>query len=98
MPGYTAFVTRPEGDPARYRQNLNEFYFSDRKFLTRDKIKNYSYQNSSRGKYKLATKVLILGGGFSGFFTARHLKKLLKNKVSIELINKENYCYVKEKG
>jgi len=43
MPGYTAFVTRPEGDPARYRQNLNEFYYSDRKFLTRDKIKNYSY-------------------------------------------------------
>ena len=34
MPGYTAFVTRPEGDPARYRQNLNEFYYSDRKFLT----------------------------------------------------------------
>ena len=43
MPGYTAFVTRPEGDPARYRQNLNEFYYFDRKFLTRDKIKNYSY-------------------------------------------------------
>jgi hypothetical protein len=43
MPGYTAFVTRPAGDPARYRQNLNEFYYSDRKFLTRDKIKNYSY-------------------------------------------------------
>ena len=52
---------------------------------------NYSYQNLSRGKYKLTTKVLILGGGFSGFFTARHLKKLLKNKVSIELINRENY-------
>ena len=34
---------------------------------------------------------MILGGGFSGFFTARHLKKLLKNKVSIELINRENY-------
>ncbi len=45
----------------------------------------------SRGTYKLTTKVLILGGGFSGFFTARHLKKLLKNKVSIELINRENY-------
>ena len=43
MPGYTAFVTRPAGDPARYRQNLNEFYYSDGKFLTRDKIKNYSY-------------------------------------------------------
>jgi NADH dehydrogenase len=39
----------------------------------------------------LTTKVLILGGGFSGFFTARHLKKLLKNKVSVELINRENY-------
>ena len=39
----------------------------------------------------MTTKVLILGGGFSGFFTARHLKKLLKNKVSIELINRENY-------
>ena len=52
---------------------------------------NYSYQNLSRGTYKLTTKVLILGGGFSGFFTARHLKKLLKNKVSIELINRENY-------
>ena len=52
---------------------------------------NYSYQKLSRGTYKLTTKVLILGGGFSGFFTARHLKKLLKNKVSIELINRENY-------
>ena len=39
----------------------------------------------------MTTKVLILGGGFSGFFTARHLKKLLKHKVSIELINRENY-------
>ena len=39
----------------------------------------------------MTTKVLILGGGFSGFFTARHLKRLLKNKVSIELINRENY-------
>ena len=34
---------------------------------------------------------MILGGGFSGFFTARHLKKILKNKVSIELINRENF-------
>ena len=31
----------------------------------------------------MATKVLILGGGFSGFFTARHLKKLLKDKVAV---------------
>ena len=43
MPGYTAFVTQSAGDPARYRQNLNEFYYSDGKFLTRDKIKNYSF-------------------------------------------------------
>ena len=39
----------------------------------------------------MTSKVLILGGGFSGFFAARHLKKLLKNEVSIELVNRENY-------
>ena len=39
----------------------------------------------------MASKILILGGGFSGFFAARHLKKLLKNEVSIELVNRENY-------
>ena len=43
MPGYTAFVRRSAGDPERYRQNLNEFYYSNGKFLTRDKIKNYSF-------------------------------------------------------
>ena len=43
MPGYTAFVTRPAGDPVRYRQNLNELYTSSGKVLTRDKIRNYSY-------------------------------------------------------
>ena len=26
MPGYTAFVSRSAGDPARYRKNLNELY------------------------------------------------------------------------
>ena len=39
----------------------------------------------------MTSKVLILGGGFSGFFAARHLKKILKNEVSIELVNRENY-------
>jgi len=43
MPGYTAFVTRPAGDPARYRQNLNELYNASSKVLTRNKIKIYSY-------------------------------------------------------
>ena len=43
MPGYTAFVTSPAGDPARYRQNLNTLYGFGREVLTRDKIKNYSY-------------------------------------------------------
>ena len=43
MPGYTAFVTSPAGDPARYRQNLNTLYGLGREVLTRDKIKNYSY-------------------------------------------------------
>ena len=40
---------------------------------------------------KIDDKSFDFRWGFSGFFTARHLKKLLKNKVSIELINRENY-------
>ena len=43
MPGYTAFVARPAGDPARYRKNLNELYAASGKRLTRDRIKRYSY-------------------------------------------------------
>ena len=39
------------------------------------------------------TKVLILGGGFGGVYTAMTLEKLLKkdNSVEINLISKENY-------
>ncbi len=43
MPGYTAFVTRTAGDPARYRSNLNDLYYQDGKFLAWNKIKMYSY-------------------------------------------------------
>ncbi len=43
MPGYTAFVSRLAGDPARYRKNLNEFYAGIGKALSRKKIRNYSY-------------------------------------------------------
>ena len=43
MPGYTAFIKNPYGDPTRYRQNLNTLYGNGKKVLTRNKIKNYSY-------------------------------------------------------
>ena len=37
-------------------------------------------------------KVVILGGGFGGVYTARHLEKLLTpDQVSIRLVNRENY-------
>jgi NADH dehydrogenase len=39
------------------------------------------------------TRVLIIGGGFGGVYTAMRLEKLLKKDPSVEvgLINKENY-------
>lgn len=37
-------------------------------------------------------KVVILGGGFGGVYTARHLEQILKpEEVSIRLVNQENY-------
>ncbi|MFY9804564.1 MAG: FAD-dependent oxidoreductase [Candidatus Acidiferrales bacterium] len=37
-------------------------------------------------------KIVILGGGFGGVYTARHLSKLLKpDEASVTLINRENY-------
>src|ERR1700745_1427803 len=37
-------------------------------------------------------QILILGGGFAGVYTARHLEKLLRpDEASITLINRENY-------
>ena len=36
-------------------------------------------------------KVLIIGGGFGGVFTARHLHQLAAKKLHIELISKRNY-------
>ena len=39
-----------------------------------------------------AKKVLILGGGFAGVYTARCLEKLLRpHEASITLVNRENY-------
>ncbi|MBZ5567702.1 MAG: FAD-dependent oxidoreductase [Acidobacteriia bacterium] len=37
-------------------------------------------------------RILILGGGFGGVYTARHLEKLLKpNEAALSLVNRENY-------
>ena len=42
MPGYTAFITNPAGDPIRYRKNLNILYGDGKEVLTREKMRNYS--------------------------------------------------------
>jgi NADH:quinone reductase (non-electrogenic) len=37
-------------------------------------------------------RILILGGGFAGVYTARYLEQLLRpEEASITLINRENY-------
>ena len=37
-------------------------------------------------------RIVILGGGFAGAYTARYLEKLLRaEEASIALINRENY-------
>jgi NADH dehydrogenase len=39
-----------------------------------------------------AKRVLILGGGFAGVYTARMLERLLQpHEASITLVNRENY-------
>ena len=42
MPGYTAFITNPNGDPIQYRRNLNTLYGDGKEVLTRKKMRNYS--------------------------------------------------------
>ncbi len=37
------------------------------------------------------TKIVIIGGGFGGVYTARYLERLLGEKAEITLINKSNY-------
>lgn len=41
MPGYTAFITDPNADPNRYRNNINDLYGGEP--LTRNKMKAYSF-------------------------------------------------------
>lgn len=36
-------------------------------------------------------RVVIVGGGFAGAFTARYLRKCARKKIDVELINAENY-------
>lgn len=36
-------------------------------------------------------RIVIVGGGFAGAFTAKYLRKYLRDRVEIELINDENY-------
>ncbi|WP_444464195.1 FAD-dependent oxidoreductase [Rhodobacter capsulatus] len=39
----------------------------------------------------MTTRIVVLGGGFGGMYTARALKRRLGRKAEIELINAENY-------
>ncbi|MBE8167218.1 MAG: FAD-dependent oxidoreductase, partial [Shewanella sp.] len=39
----------------------------------------------------MATKVVIIGGGFAGVFAAKHLSDMSKGDVDIELISDRNY-------
>ena len=43
MPGYTAFITNPNGDPNRYRRDLNILYGDGKEVLTLEKMRNYSF-------------------------------------------------------
>ena len=46
--------------------------------------------NKHNSKQKLP-KVIVIGGGFGGLYTARYLKKYAKRKLDIELISERNY-------
>jgi len=39
----------------------------------------------------MATRIVVLGGGFGGMYAARALRKRLREKAEIEIINAENY-------
>ena len=39
----------------------------------------------------MAYRILILGGGFSGFYAARNIKKLMGRKSEIEIVSRDNY-------
>ena len=39
----------------------------------------------------MTTRIVVLGGGFGGMYTARALRKRLRDRAEIELINAENY-------
>ncbi|MGC9419112.1 MAG: FAD-dependent oxidoreductase [Rhodovulum sp.] len=39
----------------------------------------------------MTVRIVVLGGGFGGMYAARALKKRLRNKAEVELINAENY-------
>src|SRR5271157_6375693 len=48
---------------------------------------------SGANSYSPKTRILILGGGFGGVYTARHLEKLLKRRSNVEivLVSRDNF-------
>src|SRR5436853_755607 len=47
----------------------------------------------SSGRRAPRTRILILGGGFGGVYTARHLEKLCKRRPDVEivLVSRDNF-------
>jgi NADH dehydrogenase len=54
---------------------------------------NHERAKNGAGSRAPKTRVLILGGGFGGVYTARHLEKLCKRRAGIEvvLISRDNF-------
>src|SRR5947209_8816832 len=54
---------------------------------------NPAPKESSSGRRAPKTRIVILGGGFGGVYTARHLEKLCKRQPDVEivLISRDNF-------
>src|SRR5947209_19520916 len=54
---------------------------------------NPAPKESSSGRRAPKTRIVILGGGFGGVYTARHLEKLCKRRPDVEivLVSRDNF-------
>ena len=68
---------------------------SDRgsKSLSQSHVLSRERAATSADSHAAATRILILGGGFGGVYTARHLEKLCKGRpdVEIALVSRDNF-------
>lgn len=69
----------------------NPLFKSDKFALAGSKRDHPEYSSNWRRTVSLKPRIVILGGGFAGMFTARQLQKKIGDSADIELINDENY-------